>query len=166
MKYKFMQIYGNCTTVQCLGKNREFKGPVDNVITKGIKFLKILLEGDYLKYLQEHKPIITARKPSMPGDHEYDYKYDIVEISHNDPRTEKSIIELTKRLNTFKQFKTKVLNDSEYYFIYSINQYDLNKETHKMNLNIFIENIEYLKKQGLLNKIIFVETKHENTKLF
>lgn len=160
-----MQIYGNCTAVHSLGRSR-IKGPVDNVVTKGVAFLRELLHGDYLAYFDKHVPKITSREPSLTGDHTSEYNYPIVVVSHNDPRTEKSKKELASRLDTFKEFKTKVLTDPDYYFIYSINQFDLNKQSHEIDLRIFEENIKYLKQEQLLDKIVFVETKNDNPKLF
>lgn len=157
--YKFMQIYGNCTAVHILGKDR-IKGPVDNVITKGIDFLEVFLHGDYLSYIKNHTPIVSERIPANPKDHPFLYEYPIVSILHNDPRTEKSYKNLQKRLDNFKDFKQKVLTDKNYYFIYSLNDWDVDKTTHKVFINKFIQNLDFLKKEKLLDKIIFVETRN------
>ena len=103
MEYKFMQIYGSCAAVHYLGPDR-IKGPVDNVIAKGVGLLNALLNNTYLEHLQVQIPEVKQRNPIFEGDSPVYYCYDIVNIVHEDPRTEKYQIALQKRLNNFNYF--------------------------------------------------------------
>lgn len=165
MKYHFMQIYGNCAIVHYLGHER-LRGPADNVVAKGLDFLKLLLHGDYLKYIKTNKPIKIPRTPGFVGDSEIEYRFPLVDIPHNDITKPSFEPELKRRLNNFKEFKQKVLTEKNYYFVYGINYYDLDITSHKINLERFKANLDYLKREGLLNKIIFVETKNKDEKAF
>lgn len=165
MAYKFMQLYGNCTVVHCLGHGR-LRGPTDNVVTKGVNFLKTILHSDYIKYLKTTAYATKPREPEFNGDSPIEYMFPIVNIVHNDITKDKTWAELKLRMTNFNAFKQKVLTDAQYYFVYSINDYDLDKRTHKINLDIFIENIKYLQQEGLLNKIVFVETKNSDKNAF
>ena len=164
-KYKFMQIYGNCSIVHCLGHER-LRGPADNVVAKGINFLKVLLHGDYLKYIKTTAYTTAKRTPGYVGDSAVEYRFPIVDIIHNDITKENTWAELNKRLINFKNFRQKVLTDPTYYFVYSINYYDVDRQSHQMNRDIFIENLEYLKAEGLLNKIVFIETRNKDEEAF
>ncbi len=160
MEYKFMQIYGSCAATHFLGKDR-LRGPVDNVITKGYKCIELLLNNEYTDYLIDNKPIIAKRTPNYEGDSTNSYTYDFVEIVHQNPLTGKYIDEIKNRINNFNDF-LKNINKDNYYFVYSLNIWDMNNKTHKLNSTIFEENIKYLKNKKLLNKTIFIGTKNNN----
>jgi len=153
--YNFMQIYGSCAAVHYLGPDR-IRGPVDNVIAKGRGLISALLDGTYIEHIKNGTPEIKSRNPIFLGDSPVYYCYDIVNIVHEDPRTDKYQEVLQKRLANFKDFLDQVRSNDNYYFVYSLNIFDLNKDTHKLNGNILLKNIEYLKEKKLLDKTIFV----------
>lgn len=150
--YQFMQIYGNCTAVHCLGPNR-IKGPVDNVQTKNYKVIELLLTNKYFDYIKNASFTQTSRPAGFKGDSNIAYSTDIIRIVHNNPTTQKYLDNLKIRCENFNAFINNL--DSSKFLVYAINIYDI-KEDHTLRGKNLITNIEYLKKKGLLNKVIFV----------
>lgn len=149
---QFMQIYGNCTAVHCLGLNR-IKGPVDNVQTKNYKVIELLLTNKYFDYIKNAQFEQTSRPAGFSGDSNIAYSTPIVRIVHNNPLTDKYLSNLKVRCKNFNNF-IKNLDDTKF-LIYAINIYDI-KEDHTLRGNNLITNIEYLKKVRLLDKVIFI----------
>ena len=160
MEYKFMQIYGSCAATHYLGPDR-IRGPVDNVLTKNYKTIDLLLTNNYLNYLKNNIPEQKDRQPSFEGDSTVCYSYELVEIVHQNPQTEKYLTEAARRVNNFNNFLKNIANPA-YYFVYSLNIYDLDNKTHKLKLNRLEDNIKYLKQHNLLQKVIFVGTINNN----
>ncbi len=156
MEYQFMQIYGNCAATHYLGDKR-IRGPVDNVITKSNKCIELLLNNKYVDYIKKTSPKLAKRNPNFSGDSEISYIYDLVEVVHQDPRTTKYLTELKNRQNNFNEFLQNI-NKDNYYFVYSLNIYELDNSTHSLKANRFETNIKYLKEHKLLDKTIFVGT--------
>ena len=159
--YKFMQLAGNCACIGYLGKDR-IRGPIDNVVTNGADFLKLILEGDYYTAVIDwaDRAIQLKRIPNFEGDSEIAYKFKHILICHNDPRDKKYQQELHKRCLAFKEFLEKVKTTDTYYFTINLNENDVNRITHELNHKQIKNMIEYLKKINLLDKVIFVSTKH------
>lgn len=159
--YKFMSIGGNCANTFFLGDNR-IKGPVDNTIVKTKESLEIILTNRYFDHIKENIKnnsfIISKRPPSFANDSEVAYDTKIIKIPHNNPYEEKYIIELEKRCNNLKKFLKEVLLNDNYYLIYSLNYCDVNIKTNKLIKNTLLNKILYIKKLGLLDKTIFIET--------
>lgn len=153
--YKFMQIYGNCLAVHILGPNR-VKGPVDNVSAKNILLVKELLFGDYYSYIKAAPCKVFDRIAKFNGDSSKGYAFPIVDIVHENPKTEKYLAGLELRMANFKAFYLNVKTSKDYFFIYSLNSNDVNRINHTFIKNNLENNIIYLKSIGLLNKIIFV----------
>ena len=124
------------------------------------------MHGNYLNYIKTTPYTTISRTPGYNGDSATEFRFPIVDIVHNDITQQKTWEELTRRINNFNIFKQKVLTDPNYYFVYSINYYDVDRQSHLMNRKIFIENLEYLKKEGLLNKIVFMETRNKDENAF
>ena len=158
--YQFMQIYGNCLAVHCLGKNR-LRGPVDNVLTKNYKAIELLCNNKYYDYIKNATFIEKPRKASFLGDSTIAYCTDIVRIPHNDPRTKEYLTNLKARCETFNNYLKTLRTNNNNFLIYTINFYDVTA-SHKLKKNNFINNIKYLKKLNLLNKTIFIATKTKN----
>lgn len=150
--YSFMQIYGNCTAVHCLGLDR-IKGPVDNVQTKNYQVMELLLNGGYFDYIKNAHFEKSSRPAGFDGDSDIAYSTPIVRIVHNNPSTQKYLENLAIRCENFKNFIAHL--DKDKFLIYSINVYDLKKD-HTLRKHNLINNIEYLKKVKLLDKVIFI----------
>ena len=160
MEYKFMQIYGNCAATHYLGKDR-IRGPVDNVLTKNYQTIDLLLTNKYLDYLKNNIPEIKERTPNFEGDSAIGYCYNLIDVVHQDPRTDKYLAETAKRINNFNSFLANI-KKPDYYFVYSLNIYDLDNKTHKLKFDRLEKNIKYLKQKKLLDKTIFVGTINNN----
>ena len=165
IEYKFMQLAGNCACIGYLGPNR-LRGPVDNVVTNGADFLKLLLEGDYYTAVANwaDRAIQLDRIPNFDGDSKIAFKFKHVLICHNDPRSSKYQQELKLRCEQFNKFLDKVKTDSTYYFTINLNENDIDRITHKLNKQAVEKTLNYLKNINLLDKVIFIETKHQNPK--
>ena len=161
---KFMQLAGNCGCIGYLGKDR-IKGPIDNVVTNGAGCIKLLIEDKYYKAVIDwaDKAIQLKRTPNFEGDSLIAFKFKYVLICHNDPKTPEYKNELIKRCERFNNFLEKVKTDKNYYFTINLNENDVDRITHKLNIEQIESTIKYLKDLGILNKVIFISTKHENT---
>ncbi len=160
MNYHFMSLGSNCAPILFLGPDR-IKGPVDNVVITDAYILKFLIEGTYFDYVTNPKnfemvePQYGKGRPADP-DQWFIYKY--LRILHNDPRTSKYAEELSKRLKVFKEFLNKVRTQDNYYFTFCLNEALVNTNTHTLTDKTLYWVCEYLKKQGLIEKVIFVQT--------
>lgn len=155
--YKFMAIWGNCLPLFILG-DTIVKGPVDNIITKNVKCLELLLNDKYLDFIKHTKFTESERPVSFEGDSPIAYDNENVRIVHNNPLTEKYIKRTQERCENLKKFIKKVREDENCYFLYSLNNFDVNRKLHTFRGNTFVNNVEYLKKLKLLDKVIFVGT--------
>ena len=155
--YKFMQIYGSCVDLFITGENL-IKGPVDNVLTKNKDVIKLLLNDKYLSYIKTTKFTQTERPIGFPGDSPVAYDTPLIRIVHNNPLLESYTKRTEERCKNLKEFLSQVRTNKNYFLLYSLNSFDINRKTHKLKNKVFIENVEYLKTVGLLDKIIFVGT--------
>ena len=155
--YKFMQIWGSCVDLYVLGENA-LKGPVDNLLTKNKKVIKLLVEDKYLEYIKTATFEETERPVGFEGDSPIAYDTPIVRIVHNNPLLERYIKRTEERCNRLKEFLAEVKTNKNYFLIYSLNSFDINRKTHKLKGKVLVENIEYLKSIGLLDKVIFIGT--------
>ena len=64
----------------------------------------------------------------------------------------------------FNDFYKKVLTDDKYYFTLNLNEFDVDKKTHRLKGNKFIEILDYLKELNLLDKVIIVGTRLDENK--
>lgn len=154
--YYFMQLAGDCGGMGYLGINR-LRGPVDNVITKGSKCIKALLDNKYYEHIITNTPNIIPHKVWYEGDADKTYDYDIVQIVHNHV-DDKYINELRARCILFNDFYKNVLSKDNYYFTVNFNLFDLNDANEEINSSIETI-IKTLIEYGILNKVIFVGLK-------
>lgn len=163
---RFMSIGGNCACIGFLGKYRT-KGPVDNVILGNPKTIDLLLQDKYFDFITTSTFIQEPRKKGWPEDYGYFSKYldDMVWIAHHDPTTQKYKDELKKRCIIFKDFYQKVITDPNYYFIFNLNEFCIDKKQNNLlNHTFVLEVINILKSYNLLEKTIFVGTKIQYNK--
>ena len=156
--YKFMQIYGNCLDLFILTKEERINGPVDNVLTKNRETIKLLLTNKYLEHIKTANYIESERPISFVGDSPVAYDTDLVRIVHNNPKTDSYIKRTKERCENLKNFLKQLKTNTNYFLIYSINNFDINRKTHTLRGNNFINNIKLLKEMNLLNKTIFIGT--------
>ena len=161
---QFMQLAGNCASIGYLGKDR-LKGPIDNVVTNGAGCIKLLIEGKYYKAVTDWatKAIQLKREPNFEGDSLIAFKFKYVLICHNDPKTPEYQNELLIRCQRFNDFLEKIKTNSNYYFTINLNENDVNRITHKLNIKQIEATIKYLEDIKLLNRVIFISTKHQNS---
>ncbi len=163
MDYHFMSLGSNCAPILFLGPDR-IKGPVDNVVILDAYILKFLIDGTYFDYVtnpDNYKMINPWYGKSRPEDPDQWFEYKYLRIIHNDPRTPKYTEELKRRLETFKEFLKNVRTKDNYYFTFCMNEATVDTSTHRTTNNILYWVCEYLKSQGLLHKLIFVQTHAE-----
>ena len=152
-----MQIYGSCVDLFITGENL-IKGPVDNVLTKNKKIIELLITDKYLEYIKNATFIQSERPIGFEGDSPIAYETDIVRIVHNNPLQEKYIIRIEERCKNLKDFLAQIKTNNNYFLLYTLNSFDINRKIHKLKQNTFITNIKYLKEAGLLDKVIFIGT--------
>ena len=156
MNYEFMSIGTNCGPIEYLGPKRN-KGPVDNVVIRDAWAIKYLVDNNYYNYICNEKNFNIV-KPSYHtfGPNEW-FIYQYVKIIHNDPRLQSYKDELKKRCEAFNQFLTKVRENDNYYFTLTLNEDSVDTTTHCLKDRSLYWILEYLKKENLLNKTIFVQ---------
>lgn len=163
---KFMSIGSNCASIVLLGKNRQFKGPIDNVLIKGTDAIEALFLNKYFEILYS-SGYSTRNKYITPQDsYPLLYDFNFVEILHNNPFTTKYKLELTKRINTFNYFLNKCKTNDDYFFIFTFNNWFINDSTHEVNHLGVTELLNLFKNYEILNRVIFVQTiqPKDNTK--
>lgn len=160
--YYFLYLAGNCEGMGYLGDNR-IRGPVDNVVTKGVKCLKKLFSNDYLNSLYKDSCIMIPKVRQFDTDCDYIFEFDFVKILHNNITDINYKKSLEKRIDTFNDFFYKVKNREEHdhFFVLNFNEYDVDytSSDHKLKDNNFIEMLDYLKEKNIINQCIVVQTK-------
>ena len=152
----FIGIGGNCVTLGILGQER-IRGPIDNFgCINGLKSFKTIIDNTFLLEIYNKYEYTTKNNKQFETDPDLRYYFKNFRVSHNIPNTEKFNKEITKRYNNLINFDIKNPNN---YYTYGLCDYDINIKTHKPT-QIFYDGIEYIKSIGLLDKIIFVETKN------
>ena len=162
---KFMQLFGNCACIGYLG-SRRIKGPVDNVIGVNVNQIKLLFTKKYAEALASYPFEKVKRKLSFEGDYGFFHKFSFVWTVHHDPFTTKYKQELNKRLNLFYDFLEKVRHSENYYFTINLNEMLVDKKQHTLNEKTFVEIIEYLQAEQILDKCIFIGTKRDQDTKF
>lgn len=158
---KLLSIGGGCLALYLLGKDR-LQGPVDNVLIKTDKAIKLLLDNQYLAYIKSNKKkkILKGHDYKDWQDVPYLYNYeDNLIIIHNDPTTEKYLKNLNIRLKNFNAFYKKVKIDPEYYFIFTVPYSMIGHNTHEQIDNRLEKLILLFKKYNLLDKVVFITSK-------
>lgn len=161
--YKFMSIGGNCADIWYLGPDR-LRGPVDNIVVTHYKCFKFLL-GNYfadtiVDALQNNKYKTWQKKGlNFDGDSPIAYDFNRYSIRHHNPNSDKYIEEVRKRNNRLVDFYNTLLTNDKYFFVYNLNESDIDRKTHKLISNTLEEKIKFLLKENILEKVIFVETK-------
>ena len=163
--YYFLYLAGNCEGMGYLGKDR-IRGPVDNVVTKGVKCLKKLFTNDYFNSLYKDSCTMIPKQKQFDNDCEYIFEFDFVKILHNNITDLTYKKSLEKRIDTFNDFLFKVINrcEHDHFFVLNLNEYDVDytSSNHVLKNDNFIEMLEYLKEQGVINQCIVVQTKLSN----
>lgn len=162
---KFMSIGGGCLALYLLGKDR-LPGPIDNVLIKTDKAVKLLLDSQYLEYIKSNKKKKILKNHDYKDWQEIPYLYnyeDNLVIIHNDPTTEKYLKNLNIRLKNFYNFYKKVKTNPEYYFIFTIPYSMIGHNTHEQINNRLEKLILLFKKYNLLDKVVFITGKAPDT---
>lgn len=155
----FFYIGGNCADIGFLGDNR-IKGPVDNMIgINGLLSTKSLFEQTIISEFHQKPSVIKPWKKTVDTDPGKTHIYKNYQVVHNIPTEQKFLDNLEKRFNAFLTFYEQLKSESNLFFIYHINEYDMNKKKHIVYKN-FYKGIEYLQKIGILDKLIIVQTKN------
>lgn len=155
--YKFMQIWGNCLALYTLGENG-VKGPVDNLITKNKKVLELLFNDKYLDYIKGAEFTESSRPIGFEGDSPVAYETSVLRIVHNNPHLDSYKKRTEERCQNLKDFLAELPKNKNYYLVYSLNNFDINRKMHTLRGKTLITNIEYLKKLSILDRVIFVGT--------
>ncbi|MBP5694628.1 MAG: hypothetical protein J6X03_04200, partial [Bacilli bacterium] len=133
-------------------------GTVDNVLTKNKKLIELLLTNNYLEYIKTATFEQSERPIGFEGDSPIAYETDIVRIVHNNPTLGSYLKRTEERCKNLKNFLKELNSNNNYFLIYSINNFDVNRKTHTLRGNNFINNIKYLQEKCLLDKTIFIGT--------
>lgn len=157
-KYKFMQLWGDCSDLGYLGPDR-LKGPIDNVFSKQPKNIELLLTDKYFDLITSEKYSTFNRRPSFLNDSTIGYEFSTVSIIHNDPTSNSYITQLKQRCEAFNDFCAKVKTENNYYFTINFNDSLCNPKTNTLRNNGLHEIIEILQQYGILNKCIFIGLK-------
>ena len=153
---KFMSLGGNCLNLRLLmDESSRIKGPVDNMyMSKGLYTIKYILEGDLLKEIESQNFETFKNEWDPKYEIAYRYKKSGIQIHHNDPTTEKYLIEFQNRCKNLQRMLEE--NNSGHFFLYAFTLADTIDCKGETLSPQFYEGLEYLKNKGLLNKIIFV----------
>ena len=170
--YKFMQLGGNCAYLAYQSNDRRIRGPMDNNILLGVNCIKLLVSNKLYDFVKTTK-FETKPRPLgyRAGDCEVfsTFPNDTLRFVHNIPSGERFFTNFKQRCVNFNNFLKKVKTDNKYYFIITLNQAFIELGTGKFKNNKLDEIIKFLKKYGILNKVIFIgtrATKNKYKKLF
>lgn len=152
--YHFMQLAGDCSGIGYLGNNR-LKGPVDNVITKGAKCIKALLDNTYYEQITTETPTTYPHKKWYENDSDITYDYDLVQIVHNNPSDIEYQVELKTRCILLSDFYKNILAKNNFYFTINFNNLDLTIDNEDKN-NSIENTIKTLQEYNILDRVIFV----------
>lgn len=155
-----MSIGGGCLALYLLGKNR-IKGPVDNVLIKTDKAIKLLLDNKYFNYIKTGKRVKKLKDASYKDSKQVPYLYnyeDNLIIIHNDV-DEKYLKALEERIKSFNAFYDNVKHKDNYYFIFSVPYAMIGHNTHEQIKNRLEDVLKLLQKYNILSKTIFVWAK-------
>lgn len=161
---KFMSIGSNCYGMAYMGEQR-VRGPIDNVLaTKGLTSAISLFNGTLENEILNTIPKEYAK--TNPSQNDITFRYENFWVVHNDVRTDKFKEEFHKRIQNFNDFY-KNIKLPEYWFIYNLGQFDVKfsagvgrGENTEIPTEYFLSGLDYMKKLGLTNKIIFVGNLH------
>lgn len=159
--YYFIQLAGNCEGMGYLGDNR-IRGPVDNVVTKSVLCLKKLFNNEYLSSLYNESCKMIPKEKQFENDSDWIFDFNFVKILHNNITDTKYKISLQKRIETFNDFlnKVKTRKEKDHFFTINLNEYDVDyKSTEHKCKPEFIEMLEYLKSEGIIEQVIIVQSK-------
>lgn len=160
--YYFLQLCGNCEGMGYLGPNR-IRGPIDNVVTKGVKCLKRLFNNTYLSAIYSEPCKAYHKDKQFDNDSEWAFEYDFVKILHNNITDISYKTSLQKRIDTFNDFlyKVKTREEKDHFFTLNLNEYDIDYKSniHKLSGSNFIKVLEFLKSNGVISQCIVVQSK-------
>lgn len=161
---KFMSIGSNCYGMAYMG-NQRVRGPIDNVLAiKGLTSAISLFNGTLENEILNTIPKEYAK--TNPSQNDITFRYENFWVVHNDVRTDKFKEEFHKRIQSFNDFY-KNIKLPDYWFIYNLGQFDVKfsegvgrGENTEIPTEYFLSGLDYMKKLGLINKIIFVGNLH------
>ena len=158
----FMQLWGDCSNLGYLGKDR-MHGPIDNVYSVKPENIKLLLDNKYYSHIANYKFKTAERLPNFEGDSTTEYDFDTVKILHNDPTTKKYLTELQKRTEYLNEFYNKLKQNNNYYFTINFNDEVVFQTDNTLKGNVLEEIIKILIEYDILHKTIFVGLNKGNT---
>lgn len=165
-KFQFLSIGGNCAGIHVLAERR-IAGPVDNMKSKnGLDSVKAIFgKGGLIKEFFEVGEIEQPFMGNPNNSEEIWYSTKNYFIIHNNFRGENFKKELIKRINVFYSFLEEIKISNTKFFIYSLNEKDIDPISKKMS-DKFIAGIKTLKKYEVFEKTIFLMIKSVDKKIY
>ena len=163
--YYFLQLAGNCEGMGYLGADR-IRGPVDNVVTKGVKCLKKLFNNEYLSSLYSTSCKMIPKDKQFDNDASWIFDFDFVKILHNNITDPAYYASLRARIDTFNDFLYKVRTriEKDHFFTINLNEYDVDyTSTIHTCKPEFLKMLDFLQKENVISQVIIVQSKLSNS---